>query len=115
VSPTVTTLYSVIGTDLNGCANSDSIRVIVHQTGVRNPNRPQFVIFPNPAENELTVTGAPMRSVSVYTALGQLLQRVDAGGKSFVQLSLANLARGAYLVRVEGVGGETGCESLMVR
>lgn len=56
-------------------------------------------VFPNPASGMLTVRGLPMREVSVYDLLGQQVAKETCQG-SVLQLDVASLAAGVYVLRV---------------
>lgn len=64
-------------------------------------------VFPNPTVGLLTVQApAPLQSVSLYTPEGRLL-RVWKDKGATLQLNLADLPQGLYLLRVETSSGTT--------
>lgn len=100
VSPTVTTTYSVIGTDANGCINNtiftQSVSLctgINHLTNTIN----EVSIFPNPSSINLTVkTDTEIQTIFIYNSLGALVQTEKTNTFSVEQLST-----GLYILKVK--------------
>lgn len=104
VSPSVTTTYSVTGTDANGCENTSSVMITVSAcTGINNvtENIAQFVVYPNPNNGEFTisVTGLDKTpSVQIYNTLGKLVYSdVLTSEKNTFN---TNLAAGIYFISI---------------
>jgi hypothetical protein len=59
-------------------------------------------IYPNPANDfvKLELPGAPIDLVEVYDAFGKLQASFQGGGESEMQLSLAGMADGIYLLHI---------------
>lgn len=63
-------------------------------------------VYPNPARERVFVQGVPLGSeVQLYTMQGQLVKAAEALGGA-VEMNVANLAGGAYLLVVKGPHGE---------
>ncbi len=100
VSPTVTTNYTVTGTDANGCENnavvtqSVSLCTAINQsTNTTN----EVSIFPNPSSTNLTVkTNEEIQIISIYNSLGALVQT-----KKINTFSVEQLASGLYILKVK--------------
>jgi hypothetical protein len=100
VSPTVTTNYTVTGTDANGCENNAVITQSVSLcTGINqltNTNS-ELSIFPNPSSTNLTVkTDEEIQTISIYNSLGALVQTEKTNVFSVEQLS-----SGLYILKVK--------------
>jgi hypothetical protein len=66
-----------------------------------------LVAYPNPANNVVTITNrAPLQGVSIVNMLGQEVLSQTANG-SEVQLNIAQLAGGSYIVKVTAQDGAT--------
>lgn len=68
-------------------------------TTVDESDTEELKVFPNPASGLLVVSGLEMRQIEVFNLLGQLVKKETCRG-SAVQLDLASLAAGVYVLRV---------------
>lgn len=103
-SPTVTTTYTVTGTDANGCSNTDVVTITVMLcTGVPSNITEQLItIYPNPATDLLTVelNGPKSAILSVFSIIGEEVScRQIFSGKNSVELN--GLAKGIYVFRIQ--------------
>lgn len=108
VSPSVTTLYSVTGTDLNGCAATATVSVSVDAcTGIGNTTGwDAYQVWPNPTNGVFYISmpaAAPGRRVELLNLLGQIIQSWQAG-EQVLSADLRDEARGIYLLRVMDQG-----------
>jgi hypothetical protein len=104
VSPSVTTNYTVIGTDINGCSNSTIITQSVstcasvssfsnEQNGIR--------VFPNPFNEKINIVmWIPLDfQVQIFNSLGSLIYMGKTeNGKS--EIDLSNQSSGIYFIKV---------------
>lgn len=107
VSPTATTIYTVLGVDLNGCQNSSSFtQNVIACTGVNEVKEafePLIAIFPNPTNDVLNLELNFVHentTVLLYNSIGQLLIKE----KMIIPkqtLDLKNFASGIYIVKVQ--------------
>ena len=68
-------------------------------TSVEETDSEQLVVYPNPAQDVITLKGIPMRQVEVYDLLGQRVLK-ETCHDSAIQLDVASLAAGVYVLRV---------------
>lgn len=106
VSPTVTTNYSVSGTDVNGCIVSAVITQLVDScTGLQDLNNgsPVVNIYPNPNTGEFTIktdVNFTKGELAVETALGQLLHKqMLVNGEN--KVDIGNPASGIYYYTIK--------------
>lgn len=59
----------------------------------------QLTVYPNPARSLLNIKGVPMRQIVIYNPFGQLVQQ-ETCHDSAIQLDVASLAAGVYVLRV---------------
>jgi hypothetical protein len=59
----------------------------------------EIMVFPNPTSGTLTVKGTGIRQLEVFNLFGQLLIK-ETCHSSAVQLDIASLAAGVYVLRV---------------
>lgn len=110
VSPTVTTNYTVTGTDANGCSNSVVLTQSVSLcTGIDSqivtPNS-QMVLYPNPSNGIFTISGIEQNiSISIYNAIGELVKSIQLTD-STTNLDLSEYSNGIYFIKIKNNNGE---------
>ena len=108
-SPYIHTIDDILGLSVN---NMDQARRFTQNhlglvatlaglmgASVDETDSDNLLVYPNPVSGMLTVKGVPMRQIEVYNTLGQLVQKETCRG-SAVQLDLASLVAGVYVLRV---------------
>ncbi|MES2763173.1 MAG: LamG-like jellyroll fold domain-containing protein [Bacteroidota bacterium] len=100
VSPTVTTTYTVTGTDINGCQNNAVVTQSVNLCAGINQltnSANTISVFPNPSSTKLTVkTDEEIQTISIYNSLGALVQTEKT--KTFF---VEQLPYGLYILKVK--------------
>jgi hypothetical protein len=89
-------------TDNNGCSNSDTLVMTVDLcTGITENTSSTFTIFPNPANNNITVSWstADVKTLTLRDAAGRVVRTYNVNG-THAQLSLEGLASGVYFLSV---------------
>ena len=103
ISPTVTTNYTVSGTDINGCINSTSITQQVSNcnSGVEQFDNSQIIhVYPNPSNGNFSITSNEIPKAIIITDL--------LGNPLFYfypkevtnSINLNNLTNGVYFINV---------------
>lgn len=69
------------------------------ETSVEETDSESLLVYPNPAHDVITVKGLPMRQVELYDLLGQRVLK-ETCHDSAIQLKVASLAAGVYVLRV---------------
>lgn len=108
VSPKVTTLYSVTGTDANGCSNTATVNLIVSWcTGITSSSIEQagFSIYPNPNQGILYIKTSVNENyeLSVFNNIGQLVNRINLVSNE-TKLDLSKEANGIYQLIISKEG-----------
>ncbi len=102
ISPTVTTTYTVTGTNINGCSNMATITQSVSAcTGLNNLSsgiqHSAFQVYPNPSNANFEVVMDEAAELIITNAVGQLITRQSlTTGKSIIDLS--NHPNGIYFI-----------------
>ncbi|MBX3165561.1 MAG: SBBP repeat-containing protein [Bacteroidetes bacterium] len=113
VSPSLTTNYSVQGTDNNGCQNSANVTLSVDEcTGVNELKigNDELKIYPNPVNEILNVSPLTPKggTVEVFNMLGSIVleQTITPPleGKGEATIHVGELEKGIYFIKV---GNET--------
>jgi uncharacterized delta-60 repeat protein len=102
VSPSITTVYTVTGTDANGCLNSTSFTQSVSAcTGISATlnDRTEFEVFPNPTSGIINVHAKAGLQIHVYNIVGELILSTELK-TSTTELDLSNHANGVYFIRI---------------
>lgn len=107
VSPTVLTthIYSVTGTDANGCVNKTTFALMVDAcNGIKEVGsiEKNILIFPNPNNGVFTVSfkNAPeSATVEIYTSLGALIKKQILDSDETL-LDLKNESNGIYFMTI---------------
>ena len=101
VSPSVTSVYTVTGTDINGCSNVATSTVSVNECvgiSIQSKITSSFSLFPNPAVEYITFshhTFSDFSMLEIYTSLEQLLFQEMITSESTI-LSIKKLRSGLY-------------------
>lgn len=106
VSPSVTTNYTVNGTNTNGCSNTKSITVTVNAcTGINEAQLPnELSVYPNPTKDNITVVSNSNfigKTYSITDQLGKLITNGKLTSEN-VKISLSSFPNGLYFVKIEG-------------
>jgi hypothetical protein len=113
VTPTVTTTYSVYGSEpLAGCkTNTAAITVTVNAClgiAVNGSNFSDVNIFPNPASNgKSEISGlSGVNTITIYNLLGQAVLTEKTEQESFI-LDFSNQPNGTYLVKISDANNDS--------
>ena len=117
ISPSVTTLYSVVGTNQYGCIDSASATVNCLYSSIITADEMQFRIYPNPVSpnSQINVEGVDIETITVYNMLGKKVAKVNTKGEKSVAISVKDFAQGVYVVAVTNAKGQTGRSTFIVR
>jgi hypothetical protein len=101
VNPTSTTIYSVTGTDANGCEDAKQVTVLVSQcNGISEYiGGQQLSVYPNPNAGEFTVRGDRELNLKLYNAAGQELRLFQLSDHNGYEVKISELSNGFYFIR----------------
>lgn len=103
VSPSVTTQYTITGTDSNGCVNSSVFTQSVSTcTGFSEllTHNSELTIYPNPTSSVITISGSDGSPVTVYNILGEEIHTELPTATAYYQVDLSQQPNGIYFVKV---------------
>jgi hypothetical protein len=88
--------------------NSVTFTIKSGQTAIGSVNAVSNRIFPNPASDVVTIENLnAIRDISVYSVTGALVLSKAISGQNSVNLNVASLPAGSYIVRVATAAGIT--------
>lgn len=82
-------------------ANQSFETCYIDEVSVREQNRQQVLLYPNPAKETVLIEGANASEVQVYNVLGQMVKTVRDSNA----ISVADLSYGVYLLRITDMNG----------
>jgi hypothetical protein len=101
VSPSVSTTYTVTGTDLNNCPDSDTLTEIVTTcTGLKILNeKSEILIYPNPTSGEIKIENCIEGSnIFLFDLLGQIIYEGRSNHNGSLVIDISGKAKGVYLM-----------------
>ncbi len=104
VSPTVVTIYTVTGSDNNGCSNKATVLVLLNScTGIKtNSLGSGLSIFPNPTTGVFTAKFEfeGQKMIMITNSVGQVVTGISTENTS-ENIDLSHYAKGVYFVIVK--------------
>lgn len=101
VSPSITTTYSVVGTNSVACSSTQERKVVVSLcTGLNEMDfSKSIVVFPNPSSGNFTIRSEYDMHIQVLNVLGELVREINLTAQSDHNLNLTDLPAGLYFLR----------------
>jgi len=103
INPTSTTVYTVTGTNANGCANKATITQDVSEcTGLTKNKLSSANIYPNPTSGEVTIelNNTSEKTITVMDVTGRMISS-STSALEVVQVNLSSLSNGVYYVKIQ--------------
>lgn len=108
-SPFIHTVNDILGVSVNNMDQAKRFTELnlglvatlagLINTSIDESDREGLSVYPNPTSGLLKVEGLELRQIEIYNLLGQLVYK-DTCHDSAVQLDIASLAAGVYVLRV---------------
>jgi hypothetical protein len=88
------------------CFSDEKCETITSGTkvGIAEEQAELFRIYPNPAYNYITVTGAAMQQILIYDITGRMVGELNPNGATQSTISVSGLENGLYLLRIYSEG-----------
>ncbi len=83
-------------------------------TSIEETEIPQFIMYPNPASESVTLRGAGMKEVRIYNAMGQLVKTLQVRSEELT-FSIGNWPSGLYVVHIVTNDNSLFSNKLLVR
>ncbi|MDR0865508.1 MAG: choice-of-anchor J domain-containing protein [Candidatus Symbiothrix sp.] len=94
-----------------------NINMVIKETKGENINRPNhelLKLYPNPAREQVTLSGMAMKQIDIYTISGQLLESRNIYGKQTQTIDIRNYEPGIYLLKVQNADNDILVRRLIV-
>jgi len=78
-------------------------------------DKEQLTIYPNPATNVVNIIYNKIKQVTVADIAGRMVRNMQVNGADMVQVNIAGLQQGVYLVRVTSTDNKTEVQKLIVQ
>lgn len=117
VTPSVTSSYTVVGTNTFGCSKSAVYTITVALcTGIpdRENAEPEPLVYPNPNSGDFVIHCASSADISLYNELGQKILQNEVSGAEAKDLEYKGLPSGLYLL-VYRTAEKQGVKKIVVR
>ena len=104
ISPTITTAYTVTGTDNNGCVKTATISqevALCEGLSKFTASAAQLSIYPNPNNGNFSITSNSDLKLSVTNQLGQVIKVISLNSHNNHEVSVKELANGIYFISGE--------------
>jgi hypothetical protein len=101
VTPSVSTIYTVTGTDANGCVGQTMVFALVSScTGIEalDDAKEQFELYPNPSQGTFILKAEIPTDLLLINQLGQQLQTIKLSTENGFSLQITELKPGIYFV-----------------
>jgi hypothetical protein len=108
VKPTATTLYTVTGTDANGCSSSVVYQALVNSCNAITENQlgRSVQVFPNPSTGDFSITSEMGITLKMMNSLGQLVRTITLNEANQFNVQIKDLSGGVYFLVGENEQGK---------
>lgn len=109
VSPTVTTTYSVVGTNSLNCSSTQQRIVTVSPcTGLNEMDLSKaVVVYPNPGNGNFTIRSDYDMAIQVISVLGEIITEANLTAQNDHNLNLTDLPSGLYFLKEKNNSNST--------
>jgi hypothetical protein len=108
VTPTATTIYTLVATDANGCSDVEVFQVKVNGcTGLEESSyhQSQLQLFPNPSRGLFTIQVEEASFIHISNALGANILHFELGMNESKEVDLGSLSSGIYFIHAQNNNG----------
>ncbi len=101
-TPSSTQVYTVTGTDANGCSNSATFTVTVQScAGLEEASFGDFELYPNPVNQLINVNLGELKNVESITVLDLSGRTVLSKASGFESIDVSSIQGGKYFLVIE--------------
>jgi len=113
VKPTTTTVYTLVGTNAEGCSANAQISAAVSAcNGIEEfTSTPKIMVYPNPNKGQFFISAETSSTLYLSNAIGQVIQKIELTADNSFRTEISGLAKGIYFV---SAGDNTSATKLIV-
>ncbi len=112
-----------VGSGLTSCSDNargqtEDYAVSIMPAGVNTPAEINFLVYPNPASDEINIQSydQQLRRIKLMNVVGQtVLEMIPTIGNELININVANLSTGTYLVEVEAMNGQKSVKKVTIK
>jgi hypothetical protein len=110
VSPNNITTYTVWGTDIYGCkdTNQVTVRVSACPGWAEHALENQFSVYPNPNAGTFVVEAGKANTLRLFNELGQMIRVIELNDLNGLKAEVSGLSNGIYFLNATGEAGSGG-------
>ena len=102
-----TSLLSIETNTSVGCNTTASLEINATAFGVEDEEEMGILLFPNPAQTEVTVSAPGLSHVRVFNVIGRIVKELPIDRSDTVMLNVGDLPQGLYFVEIMSSFGRT--------
>lgn len=100
-TPASTQIYTVVGTDANGCSNTSTFTVTVENcAGLEEASFGDFELYPNPANQEVTLNFGELKGIQTVSILDLAGRTVLSTTGTSTTIDVSSLESGKYFLMI---------------
>jgi hypothetical protein len=105
-TPATTQVYTVVGTNANGCSNSTTFTVTVQScAGLEEASFGDFELYPNPVTQLLNVNFGELKGIEMLTVLDLAGRKVLSDQSASSLIDVSSLESGKYFLMIAHSAG----------
>lgn len=74
-----------------------------------------YKIYPNPANNEINITGENIKSIKMYDVLGKIVKEIKIVSQSNAMLNTSSILSGIYIIEVITTDGNVSSQKVVIQ
>jgi hypothetical protein len=105
-TPSTTQLYTVVGTDTNGCSSNATFTVTVQScAGLEEESFGDFELYPNPVNHTLNLNFGELKSIQTVAILDLSGRKISSSSAISSTIDVSSLESGKYFLMIEHAAG----------
>ena len=106
---------TLTATTTAGCTGTKTILINADYFDLDRAMGDKVVLFPNPAQGQVTIVAPLLNHVRVFDCLGQRVKDIGSNASESIVIDVSDLEAGVYLVEISTSIGKTGRQLTVIR
>lgn len=98
----------------NVSANHSIMVTFQPESGILELIADKYAIYPNPATEEIKITGENITTIKVYNIVGQLINETNVNNSCLTKINISSFDAGTYIVRIATLDGNVISKRIIV-